>query len=171
MNEADFQELLDQSLRRPLTDAEEKALRAWCATRPHLQPDEELALNQLVRQLPPAPVPSNFTALVLQSVRKEAEAQARHPWNAWLERWRIGGWVPRLALGGAIVMVSLMGYRAYQVSQRVERAENLARVSSVASLPDLEMLKDFQAIQLLRNPTNSLKALEEADLLLAALQE
>src|SRR5437867_3577229 len=87
--------------RRPLTGTEQAELRAWLAAHPEAR-DEwelELALSRVVKKLPDAAVPSNFTARVLaEAQRRDAEeARGRSRTPAWW--WRI--FLPRAAVAAA----------------------------------------------------------------------
>ena len=63
-------------------------MRAWLAAHPEAQADweAEAGLSEALGQLPDAPVPSNFTARVLQSVERESAAERRRrsrKWQLW----------------------------------------------------------------------------------------
>ncbi len=78
-NDPTYNRLRELSWRRKLTGAEEAELRAWLAAHPDAQADweAEAGLNAALGRLPDAPVPSNFTARVLQAVEREAAAELR----------------------------------------------------------------------------------------------
>ena len=73
-NDAFLSLLRESSWRRKLTEAEQAELRAYLAAHPDARADWEMesALNAALTRLPDAPVPSNFTARVLQAVEREA---------------------------------------------------------------------------------------------------
>ena len=79
MNDSEHQRLREESWRRKLSPAEEASLRTWLAAHPDQQADWEAdaRLSQWLGQLPDAPVPSNFTSLVLQAVDRQEAAVAR----------------------------------------------------------------------------------------------
>src|SRR2546427_12592788 len=97
-NDPLYNSLRERSWRRKLSLAEETELRAWLEAHPESQGDweAELGLTQGLGRLPDAPVPSNFTARVLEAVERETaagESRARgSKWRAWLGRVR---WLPR----------------------------------------------------------------------------
>jgi hypothetical protein len=97
-------------------------------------------------RLPPAPVSSNFTALVLQAVQR---APARPAWRRRFDpaSWLPAGWVPRVALGATMVCLSLLTVREYQTIQRQRMARDLASVGSLASLEPVDWLQNFQTIK------------------------
>jgi anti-sigma factor RsiW len=143
-----FREL---SWRRKLTDAEEAELRAWLAAHPEARADleTETELNDLMDRLPQAPVPSNFTARVLQAVDREEARASRHPkLGSW--RW-IPRWFPRAAFAAVLLSAGLVSF--HQVRGAVRRAElarSVAAVSDVSSLPSPEILSNFDAIYALK---------------------
>ena len=57
-NDPLYHQLLEQSWRRKLTDAEEAGLRAWLAAHPEAQPDwdAEAGLSEALGALPNVPV-------------------------------------------------------------------------------------------------------------------
>jgi anti-sigma factor RsiW len=146
-NDAVYQRLREATWRRPLTAAEQAELRAWLATHPEAQTEweAESGLNATLGRLLDVPVPSNFTARVMQAVELEAAAEARQPvprWRAWRRRW-----LPRLAI--AAVGVALLTYYQVRAARRAEFARSVAAISSVSSLPSPEILQDFDAIYML----------------------
>lgn len=151
-NDPIYRELLELSWRRKLTAAEEARLQAWLAAHPQAQPEweAEAGLNTVLGQVPDAPVPSNFTARVMQAIEREAVAELRRPqttWRTWLHR----RWLPRVAFAAVVVGAGVVSYHEVQVVQRKKMVESVAAVSAVSSLPSAEILKDFDAIQAL-NP-------------------
>ena len=73
-----YHELIETSWRRKLSPAEESELRALTAVDAEMRADwdAEAALNQGLSTLPEVPVPSNFTARVMQAINAE-EARDR----------------------------------------------------------------------------------------------
>ena len=134
--------LRELNWRRPLTDAELAELRAYLAGHPEAKADwdAEVELSALVNQLPNAPVPSNFTARVLQAIECEARAEtrAREPRAVWW--WRV--FVPRTA---AVLAVAGLGWFAYQQHRAAQRAEFLHTLAT--SMPGPETLQDFEVIR------------------------
>lgn len=123
--------------RRKLSPEERLALRT--------QPEREweARLTEALAKLPPAPVPSNFTARVLAAIdldeRQAARSQGRH-WN-----WRF--WLPRAAVTAAILLFVALGYQHHEVRvQRTEWVKSLSRVTT-ETVPSVEVLKDFDTIQ------------------------
>lgn len=155
-----IQTLREQSWRRPLTDAERAAMRAWLEAHPAARAewDADATLSRALGRLPDSPVPTNFTARVLQAV--ERETAVRHPASRW--SWRF--LLPRTAIAMLVIAAAGFGWREYNASQRVALARSVAAVSDVTSLPSPEILQDFEAIRQL--PTNPRPDLE----LLALLQ-
>ncbi len=142
-----FNKLSEASWRRKLSPAEEAELRAWLAAHPEARAEWEAdsALSRALDRLPDAPVPSNFTARVLQAVELEKAAASRQPQSQ--RSWRWQSFLPKAALATVFVAMSLMAFReaSYQKQQRFARS--LKTVSAVAALPGPDILKDFDAIQ------------------------
>jgi hypothetical protein len=128
-----------ESLWRGKVSATERdGLRA----RPELE--LEARLTAALSRLPDAPVPTNFTARVLEAMDLEAaqtaRAQGRH-WN-----WRF--FLPRLAATAAVVMFAAWGFQQHETGvRRAEMARSLSAVASAQSVPSVEALKNFDAIQ------------------------
>jgi len=142
-----FNKLRETSWRRKLTPAEAAELRAWLAANPAARDDWEAdaALSRVLDRLPDAPVPSNFTARILQVVEMEnAMAQPTAP----LRRpWLWHSLLPKMAFAVAVVGLGLLSYHEARAMRRAQLARGVATVSGVASLPSPEVLKDFEAIR------------------------
>jgi anti-sigma factor RsiW len=144
--------LLEASWQRELSPAELAELRAWLAAHPEARADWEAdaALSRALARLPDAPMPSNFTARVLQAVELEQATQQRtaatKPRRSWLS------WLPQTALASVFIVMGLMAFReaTYQREQRFARS--LKTVTAVAALPGPDVLQDFEAIQQLSPP-------------------
>jgi anti-sigma factor RsiW len=128
-------------------------LRAWLATRPEAQADwdTEAKLQSALDRLPDVPVPSNFTARVLEMVEREAAAEMRQGERKWRFSRRLR-WLPKLAFGAIVLGAGLLSYHQFQTARFAEYAHSVAAVSDVSSLPGPEILKDFDAIRV-SNPT------------------
>ena len=139
-----YNRLRESSWRRPLTESERAELRAWLAAHPEAQADwdTEAELNGLLHQQPDAPVPSNFTARVLQALEREPTAAARHPGfqRAW--RWRV--FLPRLAGIAVIIGFGVFAHHRYVIAQQDALMKKLAAAPEVANPVVLE---DFEAIR------------------------
>ena len=139
--------------RRDLTDAEKAELRRWLALHPDNQEDweNEAQLSGLLDRLPDVPVPSNFTARVLQAVDREASASAEPtlPHGGWW--WRI--FVPRAAAIALILGVGLLAFQQHQLAQRKKVAQSLMVVASVEPFSNPAVLEDFDAIRRLTPAT------------------
>lgn len=149
MNESEYQSLIEKSWRRPLTIEEQARLDASLAARPEAQLDAEaeLALTQLLGQLPNAPVASNFTSQVMQAVAREQAVQSRPPSFAeTLTRW-LKVPAPRLAWALGLVALGWFGVYQHQANVREDMAKGMAVMANVASLSDPSALQDFEAIR------------------------
>ncbi|MGH7992334.1 MAG: hypothetical protein ACREDQ_02380 [Limisphaerales bacterium] len=145
--------------RRKLTEAERAELR----TQPEAQADLELEsrLSQALARVPNAPVPSNFTARVLQTIEREEARDART--RGWSWYWRV--LVPRAAVAVAVVGFAGLAYQHHEFDKRVQLARDVALLAKAQPLPGIEALKNFDAIQRMSQTT-----VQPDDKLLALLQ-
>jgi len=145
--------------RRKLTDAEKAGLR----TQPEAQADLELEsrLSQALARVPDAPVPSNFTARVLQAVEREEARGAQN--RGWSWYWRV--LVPRTAVAVAVIGLAGLAYQHHQFDKRTQLARDIALLAKAQPLPSVEALKNFDAIQRMSQTT-----VQSDDKLLALLQ-
>jgi len=143
-NDPAYQHLLELSWRRKLTLAEEAQLRAWLAAHPDIQADldAEMGLNEILERLPQAPVPSNFTARVLEALALDARTAGRSSilQRGW--RWRLR-WLPRAALASGIACVVMIS------CQHIRSANAVELFKGVALLPDPDVVKNFDTIRAL----------------------
>jgi hypothetical protein len=155
-NDPTYDRLRELSWRRQLTAGEAAELCAWLAAHPDAagEWEAEAVMNEALGQLADAPVPSNFTARVLQTLERESAAESRRRWGRWQlwVRWR---WLPRMAVAAVVLVAGLFSYeQATRAARRAEYAKSVAAVSDVASLPGPEVLKDFDAIRV-SNPSSA----------------
>jgi hypothetical protein len=131
--------------RRKLTEAE----RAELQTKPdnHADLEFESRLTEELDRLPDKPVPSNFTARVLQAIERE---EMRPRPTVWHWGWRV--LVPRLAAGVAVIGIAGLTYQHYEFNQRARLARNVALLAATQPLPSVEALKNFNAIQRMSQP-------------------
>lgn len=144
-DESLLHELRETAWRRPLTPEERAVWRKRLADEPEAAEDARLeaSLSAALARLPDAPVPSNFTARVLQEIERETSAP-RPDALRWL-RWR--RWLPRLALACMVLGLTLLGTRHYENANRQRMAESVAALSPVGTLPTPEALADFDSIR------------------------
>lgn len=167
MNESDYQVLVEEAARRPLRAEEDAQLRAYLAEHPDAQADweAEAALNRLLSDLPPAPVSSNFTALVVRAAT-HAKVRRHHRRRLISLRWL---WSFGRAWQGVIVVLvaglALLAYGQHRARTRAELARSVAAISALAPVPSLAVFQDFDSIK--RLPATPLA---EDDELLAALE-
>lgn len=148
----DYQRLRELSWRRPLTTAEQAELRAWLVVHPEAQAETEAEskLTQALARLPDAPVPSNFTARVWQSIERDdaTPGRATKPLAAWW--WRV--FLPRFAMATVVVGAGLLAYRYNQAEQQAEFVKSFLAVAP-PSLADPKVIEDFDVICQLSPPT------------------
>jgi hypothetical protein len=148
MNESDHNPLREKSWRHKLTPAEAAELQARLAKNPEAQTDweTELHLTEVISGLPDAPVPSNFTARVLQAVERESVVGSRRRGSFW--KWSLRSLLPKAAAVAVVLGAGLFTYHEHTVrEQRAELARSIKIVSSVPSLPNPQILQDFDTIQ------------------------
>ncbi|HEY1490559.1 MAG TPA: hypothetical protein VGF90_05920, partial [Verrucomicrobiae bacterium] len=141
--------LLEKRWRQKLTPAEEASVRAWLAQHPESKADWDLEnqVSEALEKLPDVPVPSNFTARVLQAIEREAAAAApRPPGNR--VRWFLRVLLPRAAVA-AVVLGLGVGVLSHQhtTANRAELVQGVKVVAGVSSLPSPEILQDFETIR------------------------
>ena len=159
-NDPVYQRLRELGWRRALTRIELAELHAWLAAHPEARTDHEIeaALNVALARLPDAPVPSNFTARVLEAVQRDAaRPQPKRDW-AWV--WRV--FAPRVAVATCVVAgAGLFANHRLAIWKLKTIAGSVQTVAAVSSLPAPEVLADFDAIRRLgaaATPDNELLA-------------
>ena len=171
MNDAAFNQLLDTALRRKLSAEEEAQMQACLARDPQAKAvwEEEMALSQLLNGLPDAPLPSNFTAQVLQAVERGPQRR-RHARK--LFRWfGLRRPAQQCAAACLVVVLAALGYWQYASVRRERIALALHRLaphfdtpSTAVALPPDELWNNFDAI-------NRLPQTQTDEELLAVLKE
>jgi len=148
-----YQRLLELSWRRPLTAAEQAELRAWLAVHPEAQveAETEAALSQALARLPDAPVPSNFTTRLWQTIERDHATLVRAPALRPTWWWRV--LVPRFAVATVVVGSGLLFYRHHESVQQVEFAKSFLAGAGAPSLADPKVIEDFEVICQLSPPT------------------
>jgi anti-sigma factor RsiW len=144
MNE--FNSLREKSWRGKLTPAEEASLRAWLAEHPESKGDWEMdrQLTEALEKLPNVPVPSNFTARVLQAIERESVPASRPSPNR--VTWFLRSLLPKAAVAAVIFGAGLLTYHEHTTAKRAESARNLKIVAG-APVPSPEILQDFDTIR------------------------
>ena len=154
MRDLELQLLIEASLQRPLTGAEEARLQDHLRRNPVARGvwEEQAGLTRLLGELPDVPLSSNFTAQVLQALDHDAPAISQ-PARVfrWLSLSRPGH---RAAWACAIVvMFAGAGYRQYHQAVRARMAASVTSVATgvesaarLAQLPSVELWQDFDPI-------------------------
>ncbi|MBP7827594.1 MAG: hypothetical protein KA236_13705 [Verrucomicrobia bacterium] len=147
MNKARYEQLREAAWRRPLTTAEQAELADWLATQPEARADweTEIALTTALTRLPDTPVPSNFTARVLQAIEREAAVRETPARSAWGSVWR--RWLPRVALGVSAVVVLIGVAHVHHAAQRTQLARSVVAAARVAPTLSPEALADYEFIR------------------------
>ena len=105
----------------------------------------EARLTDALTQMPDVPVPSNFTARVLDAIDLEEARTARS--KSW--RWNWHALLPRVAVAAAVLLFAGISVQRYATVRhhREEVADSLRVVASASTVPDLDALNNFDAIQ------------------------
>ena len=148
MHPPDLNKLADAIRQDKLTPDQEAQLQRYLVTHPDERGEweEELALNQLLGRIPDAPVSSNFTSRVLQSIRQSAppdRVTAPALWRNLLVR----GWQAKVAAGLALVCVGVFTYHEQELATQRDLARHLAKIAKETPTPPLELLQNFDAIE------------------------
>ena len=132
--------------RRKLTDTE----RAGLGAQPEVQADLEIEsrLSEALARLPDVPVPSNFTARVLQAVERESVRPRATSWS-WI--WRV--LVPRVAVAAVVIAFAGLEIHRHELNaHRAALARNVVLVAEAQPLPSVDALKNFNVIQRMSQP-------------------
>jgi anti-sigma factor RsiW len=153
MNNERTESLREAAWRRPLTEAERAELAAWLAAQPETRTDwqAEDSLNKALRRLPDVPMPSNFTARVLQAVEREEAAAGRARKSAW-RSFDVRRWLPRFAVGAVAVVAVLVSVHSYTIASRAKIVQSVAVLSEITPSPSPDLLADFDSIRKLNAP-------------------
>jgi hypothetical protein len=140
-----YTDLREVAWRRELTPGEDAQLRNWLAAHPEDLADweGETIINECLTRLPDVPVPSNFTALVLQETQRLSHPTRRTGW------WPRLVWLPRVAFACVVLGLGVFTYQRVQESERQQVVRTVSVLSEVAAVPSPEALKDFDAIRVL----------------------
>lgn len=104
----------------------------------------EAKLTAMLGKIPDAPLPSNFTARVLDSIDLDEMQTTRARARGW--NWR--RLFPRFAVATAIFLFIGIGFVRYEQNlHRQEIAKSLAMVARTDTLPSVEALENLDAIQ------------------------
>ena len=154
MNDPLFQQLLEISWQRRLTDAEQAQLRAYFEAHPEAAEEWllESGLTQALDELPTVPVSSNFTARVLQAVELEEATAARAREKNRRFGWPVFKWAPQTAAAALVLGIGIFSYQQHQVQARSSMAHNVLAVSQVVSASNPELMENFDVIRKLSDP-------------------
>jgi hypothetical protein len=109
----------------------------------------QIELRELLSRLPDVPMPSNFTARVLQAVDLEESRRSRR-WNF---NWNWHMLLPRIAVASAVLVFAGLTFHHYEINaQRTALARNVALLAEAQPLPSVDALKNFDAIQRMSQP-------------------
>lgn len=169
-----LQSALDLVRRRPLTPGEAARVRGSLGSDPavHGVLGEEQSLSRALARLPDAPVPEGFTAEILAALDRPPVARPRFvDWRdrVWLlPGWLRSGWAPSVAVAAAL-MVALPIFWLHRVADKpphlttavLSIIQPVHQAGLAVQLPGIEILRDFEAINRMRE----LSALADEELL------
>jgi anti-sigma factor RsiW len=174
MDTKPLQQWIEIQRHRPLHPHEKAQLQACLDGDPAFRDcwEQEQALTRLLRELPDAPVPSNFNERVWAAA--QCATMPSRPfgrWFAWLRLPRPAIWSAAAACALTLLLGGL-SYTQYQAFHRAQMAASLAdifrgvEIAAVdAQIPPAQILQDFEAIHRL----GQVRSLADEELL-AALQ-
>jgi len=112
----------------------------------------EARLTAALARLPDAPVPSNFTARLMQAVELE-ESRGSRRWN-FRRNWR--ALLPRFAVAAAVIILAGLAFHRHELNtHRAALIQSVALVAQAQPLPSMEALKNFDAIQRMSQPAHA----------------
>lgn len=156
MSKNDYEKLKELALKGLLDEESERRLRMYIESDPSCAiPDleKEILLGKLLRNLPQATVPSNFTARVMAEIERiEVEPVVASPEPTLLD-WLLYRFVYKI--GAFAVVIALLGfcYFSYTASRNAKLANKISDLSGIALLEDkeskiaVEIFRDFDVIQ------------------------
>ena len=114
--------------------------------------DESREMRELLSRLPNAPVPSNFTARVMQAIElDELQAGRRRRWS-----WNWHALLPRFAAAAVVVVAGGLVLHQHEISSRRNAlAQSVALFANAQPLPSVEALNNFDAIQRMSQPAHA----------------
>ena len=116
------------------------------------EPQELHEVRRLLSRLPEAPVPSNFTARVMQAVERE-EARKSRSWSLFTWNWH--ALLPRAAAVAVMLVLASFTFRQYEISsQRAALVKTVAFLAQ-AQPPSMDVLQNFDAIQRMSQPAHA----------------
>jgi len=109
----------------------------------------EARLTRMLARLPDAPVPSNFTARLMQTVDLEESRRS----SRWSFAWNWHTLLPRAAVTAAVILFAGLTIHHYELAaRRMTFARNVALVAGSQPLPSVDALKNFDVIQRMGQP-------------------
>jgi hypothetical protein len=155
--------LRELSWRKNLTHTEQARLRAWLAEHPETQAEweTEAALTEALGQMPDVPVPSNFTARVMQAAEREAADQQHARPIGWFWRWP-ARWLPKAAIASVILGSGIMAYQharvlhtRAEIAGSLQDLQKLVVASGVSKIPEAEQLDSLENFEVICALTNT----------------
>jgi|YelNatPaOPRAMG01_1025707.scaffolds.fasta_scaffold07369_9 hypothetical protein len=156
MSKNELEKLKELALRGLLDDEKERRLRMYIETDPSCaipDIDKEILLGKLLRNLPKAPVSSNFTARVMSEIeRLETEPVIPIARPTVLD-WLLERLVYKVAAFAVVLVLLGFCYFSYTASKNAKLANKISELSRIALLEDkepkiaVEIFKDFDVIQ------------------------
>jgi hypothetical protein len=168
-----IQSALDIVWRRPLTPVETGRLRESLAATPGSRDawEEEQLLSVLLERWPEPRVPDRFNLRVLEALESAVVPEPQRPsWWTWL-RWSgrpLPSWAPGAAVAAALLLALPAVWLYRHADERTRLAASVVRIAQpvhqvglAVQLPGVEIFRDFEAIDRMRQ----LSALADEELL------
>ena len=146
MNDHNLQRLREISWQRPLTQTEaaELATLLGAHSQARLEWETEQQLNAALHRLPDTPVPSNFTALVLQRIESDTTTRKAAGRPVWEWSWR---WMPKAAIAAVVLGAGLLLFEQQRAAERRLLSQSVAAFPAMNSMPAMEVLQDYDIIR------------------------
>ena len=168
MRQSDWDEFLKKEMNASLRSEDRARLDTLLSGNPESQSawTEEVRLNELLRQLPDAPLSTNFTSQVLNAVEAERRTTAPREESLLPFRWRGWSWATRSAFALSVLLTASLAFRFYESAQLEQVASSVAAFSDGVPQPMIDILAHFDEIKWL--PSSSVTETGvDADLLAA----
>jgi hypothetical protein len=159
MNDSATQRIRELLWRRHLTETEAAELQGLLVAHPEARAEYEAeqALSEVLEHLPEAPaVSSNFTALVVRAVEREAQIRTR-PEVRW---WSLHRWLPRIAVASVVLGLSVAAWHHHDAEMKarvtmahVKMARDVEQLGAALVVSAPELTENFDSMRRLSDST------------------
>ena len=169
MRQSEQQSWAEKTWRTAQAGDDQAPSAQWLAAHPAAQAAcaDDLRLTEMLNQMENVPVPSNFTALVLQAALRQPAAPRRGIWH-WRFLLRPALLAPVLGLALLAGSVGSWLHHQRKLELRTEVARNMADLAHLApDSPGVDALLHFEEV---RSLSQAAEATPDVDLLVAFSQ-